>query len=63
MIKSEAAQKRSAALAAAGPFATSDAADVRWLLCGRGRPVAVGTAPLGELDTAAGFFRPSTVAL
>ncbi len=45
MIKSEAAQKRSAALAAAGPFATSDAADVRWLLCGRGRPVAAGTAP------------------
>ena len=45
MIKSEAERKRSAALAAAGPFATSDAADVRWLLCGRGRPVAAGTAP------------------
>jgi hypothetical protein len=41
----EAQAKRSAALAAAGPFATDDPAAVRWLLCGRGRPVAAGTSP------------------
>src|SRR5919198_3269619 len=40
----EAAAKRDAALDAAGPFATSDPATVRWLLCGRGRPVDV-TSP------------------
>jgi Xaa-Pro aminopeptidase len=42
---SEAERKRSAALAAAGPFATDDLADVRWLLCGRARPVSTGTSP------------------
>jgi Xaa-Pro aminopeptidase len=38
-------RKRRAALAAAGPFATDDPADVRWLLCGRGRPVSAGSSP------------------
>ena len=38
----EAERKRVAALEAAGPFATDDPADVRWLLCGRGRPVFAG---------------------
>jgi len=42
---SEAARKRLLALESAGPFQTSDPADVRWLLCGRGRPVATGTSP------------------
>ena len=42
---SEAEAKRRLALAEAGPFETSDPADVRWLLCGRGRPVAAGTSP------------------
>jgi Xaa-Pro aminopeptidase len=42
---SEASRKRALALASAGPFQTSDPADVRWLLCGRGRPVAAGTSP------------------
>ena len=42
---SEASRKRLAALESAGPFQTSDPADVRWLLCGRGRPVAAGTSP------------------
>ena len=42
---SEAARKRLAALESAGPFQTSDPADVRWLLCGRGRPVAAGSSP------------------
>jgi peptidase M24-like protein len=42
---SEAAAKRQRALAAVGPFETSDPADVRWLLCGRGGPVAAGTSP------------------
>jgi Xaa-Pro aminopeptidase len=43
---SEAEAKRRAALeAAGGPFATDDPADVRWLLCGRGRPVAAGASP------------------
>jgi Xaa-Pro dipeptidase len=37
----EVERKREAALAAAGPFATNDPATVRWLLCGRGRPVDV----------------------
>ena len=37
----EAERKRESALAAAGPFATNDPATVRWLLCGRGRPVDV----------------------
>ena len=41
----EAERKREAALDFAGPFQTSDPADVRWLLCGRGRPVAAGTSP------------------
>jgi Xaa-Pro dipeptidase len=41
----EAERKRRAALAAVGPFATDDPADVRWLLCGRGRPVSAGTSP------------------
>ena len=41
----EAQRKRRAALAAVGPFATRDPADVRWLLCGRGRPVSAGTSP------------------
>lgn len=44
-MSSEAAAKRRAALDACGPFQTSDAANVRWLLCGRGRPVAAGTSP------------------
>ena len=39
----EAERKREAALDAAGPFATSDPATVRWLLCGRGRPVDVAS--------------------
>src|SRR5438270_9607994 len=42
---SEAARKRLAALESAGPFQTSDPADVRWLLCGRGRPVSAGSSP------------------
>jgi len=42
---SEAARKRSLALESAGPFATDDPADVRWLLCGRGRPVSAGSSP------------------
>src|SRR4051812_35116352 len=33
------------ALQLAGPFATNDPADVRWLLCGRGRPVSAGSSP------------------
>jgi hypothetical protein len=41
---SEAAWKRLLALESAGPFQTSDPADVRWLLCGRARPVAAGTS-------------------
>lgn len=41
----EAALKRRTALEAVGPFATNDAADVRWLLCGRGRPVSAGSSP------------------
>jgi Xaa-Pro dipeptidase len=41
----EADRKRRAALAAVGPFATRDPADVRWLLCGRGRPVSAGSSP------------------
>jgi len=42
---SEAARKRLLALESAGPFQTSDPADVRWLLCGRARPVAAGSSP------------------
>lgn len=38
-------RRRRAALDAAGPFVTSDSADVRWLLCGRGRPVSAGSSP------------------
>src|SRR5213593_2825097 len=45
MSMREAERKRRAALEAAGPFATRDPADVRWLLCGRGRPVSAGTSP------------------
>jgi Xaa-Pro aminopeptidase len=41
----EAERKRRRALESAGPFVTDDPADVRWLLCGRGRPVAAGTSP------------------
>ena len=41
----EATRKRRAALDAVGPFATRDPADVRWLLCGRGRPVSAGSSP------------------
>jgi Xaa-Pro aminopeptidase len=41
----EAERKRRAALEAVEPFATQDAADVRWLLCGRGRPVSAGSSP------------------
>lgn len=41
----EAECKRSLALDKAGSFVTSEPADVRWLLCGRGRPVAAGTSP------------------
>ena len=49
---SEAERKRAAALAAAGGrLVTSRAADVRWLLCGRGRPVATPDSPYTvELD-------------
>jgi Xaa-Pro dipeptidase len=43
--QTEAAHKRGLALAAAGPFTTDDPADVRWLLCGRGRPVSAGSSP------------------
>ena len=46
---SEASRKRRLALESAGPFQTSDPADVRWLLCGRGRPVAAGTSPYAVL--------------
>ena len=42
--EAEAKAKREAAFEAAGPFATNDPATVRWLLCGRGRPVDV-TSP------------------
>jgi Xaa-Pro aminopeptidase len=41
----EAERKRRAALDAAGPFVTSGPADIRWLLCGRGRPVSAGSCP------------------
>ena len=41
----EAGIKRALALEAAGSFVTNDPADVRWLLCGRARPVAAGTSP------------------
>jgi Xaa-Pro aminopeptidase len=41
----EAERKRSAALEQGGPFVTNDPADVRWLLCGRGRPVSAGSSP------------------
>lgn len=44
-LAAEAERKRAAALAVAGPFVTDDAADVRWLLCGRGRPVSAGSSP------------------
>src|SRR3954469_22294250 len=44
-MTAEAGRKREAALEAAGPFATNDPADVRWLLCGRGRPVSAGSSP------------------
>jgi Xaa-Pro dipeptidase len=44
-VGSEAERKREAALAAAGArLVTSRPADVRWLLCGRGRPVETGGA-------------------
>ncbi|HEY2936425.1 MAG TPA: M24 family metallopeptidase [Gaiellaceae bacterium] len=45
MSTAEPERKRRAALEVAGPFATSDPADVRWLLCGRGRPVVTGVSP------------------
>ncbi len=41
----EAERKRVLALDAVGPFATDDPADVRWLLCGRGRPVSACSSP------------------
>jgi Xaa-Pro dipeptidase len=41
----EAARKRRLALETAGPFTTDDSADVRWLLCGRGKPVSAGSSP------------------
>jgi antitoxin VapB len=41
----EAERKRQVALDAAGPFQTHDPADIRWLLCGRGRPVSAGSSP------------------
>jgi Xaa-Pro dipeptidase len=41
----EAERKRRAALDAVGPFATQNPADVRWLLCGRGRPISAGSSP------------------
>jgi Xaa-Pro aminopeptidase len=49
-------RKRRAALGAAGPFVTSDPADVRWLLCGRGRPVSAGSSPY-LVDVAEGHAR------
>src|SRR5437588_576011 len=45
VVVDEATRKRRAALDAVGPFATRDPADVRWLLCGRGRPVSAGSSP------------------
>lgn len=45
MASTEASRKRRLALEAAGPFVTDDPADVRWLLCGRGRPVSAGSSP------------------
>ena len=44
MSDAEADAKRRAALQVAGSFVTNDPADVRWLLCGRGRPVSAGSA-------------------
>jgi Xaa-Pro aminopeptidase len=49
---SEAERKRRLTLEWAEPFATNDPADVRWLLCGRGRPVAAGTSPYAVEITA-----------
>jgi Xaa-Pro dipeptidase len=48
----EAARKRAAALrAAGGRLVTSRPADVRWLLCGRGRPISAPDSPYTvELD-------------
>jgi Xaa-Pro aminopeptidase len=43
-VPAEAKAKRRDALDAAGPFVANDPADVRWLLCGRGRPVSAGSA-------------------
>ena len=48
----EAERKRRAALEAVGPFATRDPADVRWLLCGRGRPVSAGSPYTVVVDEA-----------
>jgi Xaa-Pro aminopeptidase len=57
---SEAASKRATALETAGPFTTNFLADVRWLLCGRGRPVAASspmyTVALGH-ERAEVFFQ------
>ena len=47
---SEAGRKRPASLEAVGPFQTSDPADVRWLLCGRGRPVSAGSSSYAVAD-------------
>lgn len=44
-LVTEPERKRRLALDAAGSFVTSDPADVRWLLCGRGRPVSAGSSP------------------
>ena len=55
---SEASRKRRAALEAAGPFQTSDPADVRWLLRGRGRPVATGPSPYAVVVERGGAAGP-----
>jgi antitoxin VapB len=48
VVAEEAARKRSLALAAAGGrLVTTRPADVRWLLCGRGRPVDASSATAG----------------
>ena len=58
-MNDEAARKRRLALeAAGGRLVTSRPGDVRWLLCGRGRPVE----DLGELATG-GLPRPAIVTL
>ena len=53
IVHGEAESKRLTALEAAGPFTTNFLPDVRWLLCGRGRPVAAG-APMYTVALAQG---------